>query len=408
MGTFRSLNHRNYRYYFFGQLISLIGSWMQMTVLMWLAQIDSNESRWPAFIAVAQIGPTMFLGAVAGSFADRYPKRTIIVLTQIGFLCCALCLTILSWVNILSVELMVIIMLIHGLFQAIDLPARLSFIPDLVSKEDLPNAVALNSLLFNSARVIGPALGGILLLFQGPTICLLGNSLSYVAVLISLFRMQNIPSPHQKHQKKGGAILGFSILKQQLDLALLMLVALFVAVGGWPLMALLPGFVTKVLELKNSAYSSLVSSVGIGALSAALLVATLTSNKLRNRLIFLGPILTTISLFILSRFTLFPIAILGCMTFGFGMILFFSNTQTQIQLETDDKNRGKVMGIWAMVLSGGVPIGNLIAGPLADIIGIDQVLLIQSSICLLASIVVSIRWFLLKKRIETSNSVIPS
>src|SRR5580698_8252835 len=179
MQTFRSLRHRNYRLYFIGQMVSLVGSWMQTTALMWLAYELTHESKWPAFLMVAMIGPTLLLGAWAGSLADRCHKHSLIIRTQIGFLCSASLLATLVFTHQINIWIMLALMCGHGIIQAIDLPSRLAFVPDLVEREDLINTVALNSVQFNVARAIGPAVAGLLLDTVGPGMCFLINALSY-------------------------------------------------------------------------------------------------------------------------------------------------------------------------------------------------------------------------------------
>ena len=163
MRTFRSLRHPNYRLYFVGQLLSLIGSWTQITALVWLAHELTHEAKWPAFLFAVQIGPTFLLGPWGGALADRMPMRALIVRTQSSFLCCALILLGLYTAGQLTVGAMLAVMFAHGVIQAIDLPARLAFVPGLVGREDLSNAVALNSVLFNVARAVGPLVADLLM-----------------------------------------------------------------------------------------------------------------------------------------------------------------------------------------------------------------------------------------------------
>src|SRR5436190_2777278 len=171
MRTFRSLRHPNYRLYFVGQLVSLVGSWTQITALIWLAHEETHQARWPAFLAAVQIGPTFLLGPWGGALADRVPRRGLIVRTQFAFLTCALILLALHLAGQLTVGAMLAVMFAHGVVQAIDLPARLAFVPGLVDREDLGTAVALNSLLFNVARALGPALAAVLLESAGAEWC---------------------------------------------------------------------------------------------------------------------------------------------------------------------------------------------------------------------------------------------
>src|SRR5688572_20071418 len=369
MRTFRSLRHPNYRLYFVGQLVSLVGSWTQITALTWLAHELTHEAKWPAFLAAVQIGPTLFLGPWGGSLADRVPKRGLILRTQAAFLVCALVLLGLHWAGLLSVWAMLGVMLVHGVVQAIDLPARLAFVPGLVGREDLANAVALNSLLFNVARAVGPALAAFLLVSAGAEWCFVVNALSYLAVIGALLLIR-LPAVEPGAVPIPTPVGGFRVIGRQPGLAIVFVLASLAAIGGWPLLALLPSFVETILNRGPTGYGTVLSAVGIGALAAALTAASI-ANEVRRKVLLLGGLAAVAAA--LTGLTVtrsFPVATGCCGLFGFGMILFFATGQTLVQLGTADADRGKVMGVWAMVLSAGVPLGNLVFGPAADVFGV--------------------------------------
>jgi predicted MFS family arabinose efflux permease len=389
MRTFRSLRHRNYRFYFAGQLVSLIGSWTQSATLAWLAHEQTGEARWPAFVTAAQIGPTFLLGAWGGSLADRLPKRGLIVRTQSVFLACALALLALHLTGALTVWAMLIVMFVHGIVQAIDVPARLAFVPGLVARSDLPNAVALNSLLFNAARAIGPAIAAVLLASGGAMWCFLLNALSYLAVIVALAGIALPPALSIVHPPTPAG--GFRILAQTPTLLKLTLLAGLVAGSGWPLLSLLPYFAEHVLGRREGGYGTLLSSIGIGALAAALTAATI-GHDIRPRVLLLGGlILVGVGLGGLALTDIVPVAAGCCILFGFGMILFLATGQSVVQLGTSDADRGKVMGIWAMMLSAGVPLGNLVLGPAADVFGVKSIIATQSIAVAIAAIALASR-----------------
>src|SRR5207245_4709030 len=201
--TFRSLRHRNYRLYFFGQMVSLTGTWMQNAALVWLAFRLTDESKWAALVSAAQILPTFFFGAWGGALADRWPKRSLIFLTQSAFLVLALLLAGLTFAQVITPWQLLLVNAASGLVQALDLPARLAFVMDMAGREDLMNAVALNSLLFNVARVVGPGISGFLMRWLAPEACFLTNALSYAAVLWALARMDITGSVHLAQPSKG-------------------------------------------------------------------------------------------------------------------------------------------------------------------------------------------------------------
>ncbi len=265
---------------------------MQTTALMWLAYDMTHQARWPAFIMVAMIGPTVLLGPWAGSLADRYPKHKLILRTQVGFLLSASMLTILVALGWITPWVLLVMMSFHGIVQAIDLPSRLSFVPELVPREYLINTVALNSVQFNTARVLGPAVAGLLLYYVGSEMCFLINALSYLAVLAALLAMRDIPAnslPAPGPRHAGG---GFVVLRQRPRLLLLILLAGMAAISAWPLLSLLPAFAERVLHLNDKAYSlaysTMLSSVGVGALLAALTAATFSTEDRQKPLLTVG------------------------------------------------------------------------------------------------------------------------
>lgn len=394
--TFRSLRHRNYRLYFIGQMISLVGSWMQTTALMWLAYDLTHESKWPAFLTVAMIGPTLLLGAWSGGLADRSHKHSLIVRTQIGFCCSATLLTVCTFAGFINIALLLSLMFIHGVIQSIDLPSRLAFIPDLVERDDLINTVALNSVQFNVARALGPAIAGIVLAAVGPAMCFLINALSYVAVLFALLSMKGFKE-HPRQVRNENSQSGFAVLRRQPQLLMLILLAGWASIAGWPLLALLPAFAEKVLGMAEGGYSTMLSAVGIGALTAALTAATFGTENRKRGLLVVGLACVGAGLGGLSQMREIIGAAVCCGLFGFGMILFLATGQAAVQLGAANEHRGKVMGVWAMMLSGGAPLGNLMFGPAADEWGVTSILQIQALLMGVAVTALVVRFVLRPK-----------
>jgi MFS family permease len=283
-------------------------------------------------------------------------------------------------------------MAISGIVQAADLPARLAFVPDLVPKEDLINAVGLNSLLFNSARAIGPACAGLLFLLAeailpffpsgtnpvtlGAIACFAVNAISFVAVLIALFGI-TIPGDSCNGKKADGGSTwdGFRYLAQHPTLGGLMLLTLTFCIFGWPLMTILPAYTRLSLNLSEQTYSLLLSAVGAGALIAALTTATFGTSARRGQFLILGAITAAIGLFGISQTINPELAAIGCAAAGFGMILYLSTGQSTMQLAVPDEVRGRVMALWAMTLSASAPIGHLLVGQLAILFGVGPVIL---------------------------------
>jgi MFS family permease len=392
--TFRSLRHPNYRRYFLGQLVSFTGSWMQNAALMWLIFEQTDDVRWPSYLLVAQVGPTVVLGTWGGHLADRTPKRRLIFRTQAAFLLNAVVLAGLAGTGLAFPALVLVLQFLNGIVQAIDLPARLAFVSDLVPKEDLINAVGLNSLLFNSARAIGPAVTGLVFLVVGwaapllppgrdpvtvGAVCCFGlNALSFVAVLFALHGIREKGSPHPHGRPRRSAWDGVRYLARTPVLGGLVVLTLVVCVLAWPTLTLFPGYTRERLGLAEESYSFLVSSLGGGALVAALTTATFGSVRRRAAFLVLGVAATAGGIFGLSAVGVLSAAVWCAAAVGFGLILFLSTGQSTVQLAVPDDMRGRVMAIWAMTLSASAPLGHLLAGQAAGAVGVEPVLRVMA------------------------------
>ena len=377
--TFRALRHRNYLLYFIGQFISITGSWLQTTALMWLAYEKTGQSSWPAAITAAQVLPTFVLGIWGGSLADRWPKRRLIFATQAVSLVLALLLAGLVFLNLDSVWVLFAVALAAGIVNGIDLPARMSFVVEMVGKDDLVNAIALNSLLFNAARVLGPALGASLLHVVGAGPCFAANGVSFVAVLAALWAMDPssfvpaTPAPERQYLRTG-----LSFLAGHPWLLGFVLFSGAMAFFGWPVLSLLPALADKSLHSGPGMYGALVSAIGGGAMLAALVVATFGSMQ-RRRLFLVGGVALQAAGMALLAFARREVPALGCCAMvGCGLILYFATGQAVTQLSSGDHNRGLIMGVWSMVLCGAQPLGSLLAGWAADAWGVPAVLIVQS------------------------------
>ena len=389
--TFRSLRHPNYRRYFFGQIISFTGSWMQNAALMWLMFDRTGDLRWPSYLLVAQVGPTVLLGTWGGHLADRWPKRKLVIRTQAAFLVNAILLALLVGTGLALPLIILGLQVVTGVVQAIDLPARLAFVPDLVPKEDLINAIGLNSLLFNSARAVGPAMTGLIFLATdvvlpllpdgtnpvtlGAICCFGFNAISYIAVLVAL---RGIRVPGDGHEslrpESGSALEGVRYLLRRPALAGLVFSTLVLCVFGWPVLTLFPGYTRRQLGLAEESYSFLVSALGAGALVGALTTATFGTTGRRGSFLIFGAVAAAAGILGLSSVATLEAAAGFAACVGFGLILFLSTGQSTLQLAVDDGTRGRVMALWAMTLSASAPIGHLLAGLAAEAVGLAIVL----------------------------------
>jgi MFS family permease len=382
--TFRSLRHRDYRLYFLGQIVSFTGSWAQSAALMWLVYDRTADPLWPPLLIVAQVGPTLVLGPLGGVLADKVPRKRLVLITQALFAVSATLLTLLVATNAATVEVLLGLQILSGAVQGVDLPARLAFVPELVPKEDLINAIALNSTLFNSARLIGPALaGGIFVLVGGvadparvgAAVCFAVNAVSYAAVLFALVKITaGTGPPHHADAPPGTAWDGVRFLLTHAAFGQLVVFTGFIASFAWPVVSLLPAYTATVLGLRQEAYSFLVSALGGGALVGALATATFGTVGRRDVFLVLGPVVGTIGLFTLATVHTPAAAGAACAACGFGLIIYLSTAQSALQLHSPDAVRGRVMALWAMTLSASAPFGHLVAGFAARQFGVADVL----------------------------------
>lgn len=389
--TFRSLRHRDYRRYFYGQIVSFTGSWMQSAALMWLMYDRTGDPRWPSWLLVAMVGPTLLLGVWGGHLADRRPKRSLILFTQSAFMVNAALLALFVATGLAVPAVVIGLQVVSGVVQSIDLPARLAFVPDLVPKEDLINAVGLNSLLFNSARAVGPAIAGLFFLLAdalaplfpdanavtvGAAGCFGLNALSFLAVLVAL---RGITAGHESPVHADGAprsmLDGVRYLWKHPTLGGLVVCTLVVCIFAWPVLTLLPAYTRLTLGLAEKSYSVLVSSLGAGALVAALLTATYGTVARRGAFLVFGAAVAACGIASLAAVHDLPAALVACGCVGFGLILYLSTGQSTLQLAVPDAVRGRVMALWAMTLSASAPLGHLIAGQAVIAFGVQPVLL---------------------------------
>lgn len=386
--TFRSLRHRDYRLYFAGQAVSFTGSWVQSTALLWSVYALTKDPIWPPLMLVASFGPTLLLGPVGGAVADRVPKRPLIQACQAAFLLSAAALAVLVWFGLAHPLVAFALALFNGLVSAADLPARLAYVPDLVPKEDLVNAVGLNSLLFNTGRATGPAVAGLTFLVCGwvlgpnapdaevtrigATACFALNALSFAAVIVALRLIRHTPPAARK--APGRLADGFAFIRRNPRLAALLGVTFLLSLFAWPLPALFPPFVGDVLKHDAAEYSWLVSAVGLGALLSAVVNATFGSMKRARPFLIAGVLASALGVAGVAASGTLPPALLSAVVFGFGMILFLSTGQVVLQLSTPDHARGRVLVFWPMTLSAGAMAGNLACGSAAKFYPLPTVL----------------------------------
>jgi MFS family permease len=387
--TFRALRHRNYRLFFWGQLISLIGTWMQQTAMSWFVYQITNSKLLLGTVAAVGSAPMMLFSIWGGSLADLYPKRSILLATQTAQMICAFLLAAGAWAGFATPLFIIVIAVLNGVAMGFDMPARQAFTVEMTSREDLLNAISLNSSIVNGARVVGPSVAGLLIGAVGVSMCFFLNGVTFVAVIAGLLMMRLAPFQGPLHAVSAGEHawngIVYSIKHQRVRTILL----LFLAVGvfGWSYTVLMPPFARDVLARGANGYGILMSASGAGAFIGALAVATYGHLFVPRRLALGGIWLFSIALLALSWSRNFYLALVFLLVAGFGMLLFFSTSNTVLQTIVPDEMRGRVMGVWSLVFGAMIPLGSLEAGALAHWLGTSFALGFGAVICAASGVV---------------------
>ena len=387
--TFSALRHRNFRLFFCGQLISLTGTWMTTTAQGWLVYQLTGSKALLGVVAAAGSAPMLVFSTWGGWAADRFPKRSVLVTTQASSMILSLTMAVLVWSGHVKPWQIIVVAILGGVTMAFDMPARQSFVIEMTSRQDLMNAISLNSSAFNSARIIGPSLAGILMAKVGIAMCFFIDGISFIAVITGLLMM--------RLAKHSPARSETSVLAQSLEAfryvrnhpRVLTILSLFAVVGifGWSYSVLMPAFAHDVLHVGEQGYGMLIAGSGVGALIAALTVAT-AGHLFPTRALALGGVwifASTLALFAFNRN--FYIALVLLAIGGFGIVLYFSTSNTVLQTIVADEMRGRVMGIWTLIFGGMIPLGSLQAGLMADVLGTSATIAIGALICALAALV---------------------
>ncbi len=387
--VFRSLKYRNYRLFFSGQSLSLIGTWMQRIAMPWLVYHMTGSAFLLGVVSFAGQIPTFLLAPLAGVITDRFSRYKVLIITQIISLVQALALAVLTLTGSIHLWHIVALSIALGCINAFDVPSRHSFVIEMVEKkEDLGNAIALNSLMFNGARLIGPSVAGVMLATTGEGICFLLNAISYVFVIISLLMMKigkkeiaRKGSNLLKEMKEGlDYTIGFAPIKYLL--LLLALVSLF----GSSYQVLMPVFAKEILHGGSDTFGFLMGAAGFGALLGALFLASRETVLKLGRLVPASTALFGAGLIVLSFVKGFNISIILMIFIGIGLMLQTASINTIIQTITDDDKRGRVLSFYTIAVMGTAPFGSLLAGFLAKIAGTPSAILIGGISCFIGAL----------------------
>jgi MFS family permease len=388
--TFRTLRYRNFRLFFIGNGISLVGTWMQQIATSWLVYRLTGSSLLLGLVAFAGLFPGFILTPVAGVLSDKWNKHHILVITQILSMLQALALALLAFTGLVTVGHIIFLSVLLGLVSAFDITTRQSFVIELIEKrEDLGNAIALNSALFNGARLVGPSLAGIMIALTGEGLCFLINALSYLAAIATLLLIKIKPVKKENGSAdivqgfKDGFRYAFGFLPMRAVLLLLALVS-FV---GMPYTVLMPVFAKDILQGGPHTFGFLTAASGGGALIGAFFLASRRTILGMGKLIPAAAGLFGLCLVFFSLSKSLWLSLLLLLFTGFGMMVQLALSNTIIQTIVEDDMRGRVMSFFSMAFMGTAPLGSLFAGGSADLIGAPRTLILCGLFCILGALI---------------------
>ncbi len=395
--TFKAVSafrHRNYQLYFTGQLISLSGTWMQNIAQDWLVLDLTNSAFLLGVIAAVQFLPMLLLSLVAGEVADRVPKRPLLILTQSSMMLCALVLGLLVLTHLVRFWHVLILAALLGIANAFDNTTRQSFVVEMVGKEDLMNAITLNSSMFNGARVLGPALAGLAIGRLGMAPCFLINAASFLAVIAGLAMMRlkhQVPARPANNMMWQNIAEGLQYIRRTPIILNTVLLMAILSIFAMNFTVLIPVLARVNLHQQAEGYGFLASSLGIGALLGALVLAYISGNRPNRRLWFAGAIGLCLFQLLLAASSQYSLSFMLLFCTGASMITFAALSNTTVQLNVEDRLRGRVMSVYAIVFLGVTPIGSLFSGSLAHFWGAPATIAIGAAIGVLGLIAMMIR-----------------
>ncbi|HEX2645999.1 MAG TPA: MFS transporter [Candidatus Dormibacteraeota bacterium] len=386
------MRHRNYRLFLTGQIISTVGTWMQSVAMPWLALELTHSGFHVGLVLAAQFTPVLVAGQLGGIVADRFPKRSVLLATQTLFMVPSFFLFVLSTTGHAQYWMVVLAAVAAGTVNLFDVPARQAFLVEMVGKQDLMNAIALNSSVFNGAAVVGPAVAGVLIAAVGVPLCFLANSLSYLGAIGALLLMRDLPAripEAQRHPLFMRIAQGLSYARHEPVVGMLLLAVAVFSLFAMNRLTLLPLFADQVLHVGARGFGFLVGSMGLGALAGALTLAFFPQlGADPRRQLWMAAIWVAALLeFSISR--AFAVSIVALFVAGYCQISFVATANSRIQTAAPDQLRGRVMALYAQALIGVGPIGALQAGTLATLLGAPWAMAIGASVA--GAVVLAIR-----------------
>jgi MFS family permease len=390
----RALNHRDFRLFWAGQSVSAVGSWMQSVALSWLVLELTNSPFRLGLVSALQFGPVLLFSAVAGVVVDRTPKRRLVIATQAALMLPAFALAALTWIGWVRYWHVATLAGVIGLVNALDMPSRQSFLVEMVGREDLLNAIALNSATFNAARVIGPGLGGLLIARYGTAMAFLLNAISFLAAVVGLamVRVGSEARPRRgttiREEFADGIRYATRTPLVMLILGLVFAVSTFAMNHG----VLVPIFAREVLHEGVHVFGLLMASLGAGAVVGAVMVATLGYGRPPLAAIVVPGLGVALGIVSLAFVRHFAVAAVVLFFVGVMQIVFQNGCNTIVQVTVPDELRGRVMGVYMMVFAGATPVGASLIGSVAEGVGVPAACLVGGGLAVLGVLVQLVRW----------------
>lgn len=398
---FPALSHRDFRLFWTGQCVSLIGTWMQNIGQSWLVYQMTNSSFLLGFISTLQFLPVLLLSLPIGAIIDRYPKKKILFVVQFCMMSTAFILSFLIFMGWAAYWNIAILACVLGILNSIDMPVRQSFMVELASKEHLMNAIALNSTVFNAARIVGPSIAGLVFDSFGAAACFLVNGLSFIPVLISISKIeaQGICTNNKCSNVMADIKEGLAYIIKNPEVKTTVLMVGFNNAIVMNFMIMIPVMARTVFNGDSKVYGYLMAALGIGAFSGALILAATSYKGLRSRLqmsAFLG-----VAAFVLIEGLVrnYYIAFIFFIFAGFCMTTALSSSNTTLQLHSPDELRGRIMSVYSLVVGGTAPIGSLYSGIMCENFGVSTTFVVNGILGLVVmSLIIIYRQKLIKQR----------
>lgn len=401
--AFPALTHSNFRYFWTGQCISLIGSWMQNTTQGWLVLkiTQENSSFLLGLVNAVQFTPIMIFSLFAGVIIDKLPKKKILLFTQTSLMIIAVIQSLLIWTNSIKYWHLIILSLCIGIINSIDLPTRQSFVIEMVGKKDLMNAIALNSSIFNAARVLGPSIAGVVIAYFGMEFCFFVNAISFIPVIygITKIKIENKNTILQKKNVFFEIKEGLTYISKSFTLISTLTLITVLGIFAFNYNILIPVFAVNVLGLSSKEYGLLMSSLGIGSLIGALSMATKSKNGPKKLILYISSFMVCILLMVIGLTKVYYTTAIFLAIIGAFNVIFSTTANSTIQLNSKDEFRGRVMSVYTLLFAGVTPFGSLFTGFIAESFGAAKGFIYSGMLALFLVInIVLVQTYFSKKR----------